>query len=136
MDDSDLLAFTPVPVRARADGWTPERQGRFIQLLSKGYRPGPAAAQVGMSRQTAYALRARPGAESFAAAWDAAFAIAARWRAARRPPSDWERAIEGVPHPVRYRGRILAWDRRHDERALLRLLRHMDRLIEKHGEGG
>lgn len=27
--------FLPVPVRARADGWTVERQGRFIGLLAE-----------------------------------------------------------------------------------------------------
>ncbi len=136
VDDSDPLAFTPVPLRTRRDGWTAERQRAFIGWLEKGLKPGTAARLVGMSRQTAYALRARPGAASFAAAWDRAVAAARRRRAARRRQSDWERAVEGVRHPVRYRGRIVAIEVRYDDAALLRLLRRADRFLEKQGAGG
>ncbi len=83
-----------------------------------------------MSRKSAYALRSRPGGEGFAAAWDAAVAGASRRRAGARAPGDWTRAVEGVLHPVRHRGRILAWDRRFDDRALVRLLRRTQRLLE------
>jgi hypothetical protein len=130
MDDSNLLDFAPVPVRARRDGWTPDRQRAFIGLLSKGLRPGRAAAQLGMSRKSAYALRCRPGAASFAAAWDAASAAVRARRAALRGPSEWERAVEGVLHPIRYRRRITAWDRRYNNGALIRLLGQVARLIE------
>ncbi|HEV7660450.1 MAG TPA: hypothetical protein VGO55_11455 [Allosphingosinicella sp.] len=40
MDDSDLLAFTPVPVRARADGWTPKNQYFFIPGPRPQLHPG------------------------------------------------------------------------------------------------
>lgn len=136
MNDSDLLAFTPVPLRARADGWTGERQRAFIDYVRKGLRPGAAARLVGMSRQTAYALRGRPGAESFAAAWDRAVTAAIRRRAAHRRSADWTRAVEGVRRPVRYRGRVVATDVRCDDAALLRLLRRADRFLEKRGTGG
>lgn len=122
--------FTPVPLRARHDGWTPERQRTFIHWLAKGLRPGRAAERVGMSRKSAYALRARPGGEGFAAAWDAAVAGARRRKADLRTPGDFARGVEGILHPVRYRGRITAWDRRFDDGALLRLLRRTQRLIE------
>jgi len=59
--------FEPVPLRHRHDGWTAERQRNFIALLAAGWRPGRAAARVGMSRKSAYALRSRPGGEGFAA---------------------------------------------------------------------
>lgn len=69
----DLLAFTPVPtLRKRASGWTAERQGRFITALSLMGAVGPAARAVGMGRASAYRLRERAGAESFAEAWDIA----------------------------------------------------------------
>jgi hypothetical protein len=138
MDDSNLPVFTPVPVRARRDGWTAERQRAFIRLLYEGLRPGRAAAEVGMSRQTAYALRERPDAASFAHAWDAAADAARRWRAASRPPMDWERGVEGLPIPVRYHGRITVIDRRYDMAAFRRLLMRTDRFLEKHDseEGG
>jgi hypothetical protein len=133
MDDSDLLAFAPVPLRARRDDWTAERQRAYIQALSRGLRPGRAARALGLSRQTAYALRRHPGGESFAAAWDAAIIAARRRRFALREPSEWERAIEGIPRPVRHRGRIVAVERRFDNAALQRLLGRVDRLLEKRG---
>jgi hypothetical protein len=74
---ADLLAgihipsFTPVPLeRRRATGWTPERQRRFIAALAISGSIGTALRAVGMKKVSAYRLRARPGAESFAAAWD------------------------------------------------------------------
>jgi len=131
MDDSDLPHFTPVPLRSRRDGWTAERQRAFIALLGEGLRPGPAAARVGMSRQTAYGLRARPGAESFAGAWDAAIGRARRRRAGCRKPTDWERGVEGLPRPVIYRGRVVAIDRRPDMPAFRRVLAAADRFLER-----
>jgi hypothetical protein len=133
VDDSDLLHFTPVPVRARRDGWTPDRQRAFIDWLSKGLRPGRAASRVGMSRKSAYALRSLPGAEGFAEAWDAALDIVRRRRIAAQAPTEWERAVEGVLRPVRYRGRIVGYDRRVDDVAMLRLLGRLTTLIEKRG---
>jgi hypothetical protein len=79
-----LLLFTPVPGRARYDGWTAELQFRFIEALAAGLRPGEAAARVGRNRQNAYALRRRPGGEAFAAAWDKAVAAGRERRQAER----------------------------------------------------
>jgi len=123
--------FDLVPLRRRRDGWTPERQRRFVAALAEGLGVGAAAARVGMSRKSAYALRERPGAAGFAAAWDGACAAARARRFAARPPGDWERGVEGVLHPVRYRGRIVAWDRRFSDCALLRLLGRVDWLERK-----
>ncbi len=64
--------FYPVPVRGRHDGWTLERQARFLGMLAETGSVLAACGAVGMSRNTAYALRRKPDAESFAAAWDAA----------------------------------------------------------------
>jgi hypothetical protein len=128
--------FDPVPVRARRDGWTEPRQREFVAMLAIGWRPGHAASRLGMSRKSAYALRARRGGESFAAAWDAAIAAARRRRADARGPGEWQRAVEGVLHPVRYRGRIVAWERRFDNAAFIRLLGRVDRLIEKNEIAG
>ena len=130
MDDSNLPDFIPASLRARHDGWTPERQRAFIGWLHKGLRPVRAAERVGMSRKSAYALRARAGAESFAAAWDAADEVVRARRAALHGPTSWERAVEGMLHPIRHRGRITAWERRYDNRALIRLLGQLDRFID------
>jgi hypothetical protein len=64
----NFLRFQPVPLRARSDGWTPALQTQFILLLATGAGAHEAARRLGRSRQTAYALRRKPGAESFAAA--------------------------------------------------------------------
>jgi len=65
------VAFIPVPTaRKRADGWTPERQQRFLAALYACGVVAGAAEAVGMSTATAYRLRRRPGGESFAKAWD------------------------------------------------------------------
>jgi hypothetical protein len=63
---------------------------RFVEALARGLSVAAAAAEVGRNHQTAYALRRRKGAESFAAAWDAAVAFAASARNA--PSHDDERA--------------------------------------------
>jgi len=69
------LAFTPVPLeRHRADGWTPDTQANFIRALTAMGSVGKAARAVGMGRASAYRLRERPAAASFAAAWDRAIA--------------------------------------------------------------
>ena len=70
------LAFTPVPQeRRRANGWTPETQARFIRALEAMGSVGRAARAVGIGRASAYRLRDRPGASSFAAAWDRAISM-------------------------------------------------------------
>jgi hypothetical protein len=86
MSAPPVIAFTPVPLRRRADGWPPDLQLRFIHALARGLTPGEAAASVGKNRQNAYALRNRPGAESFAAAWDRVVAHVRKVRAEGRAP--------------------------------------------------
>ena len=70
------LAFTPVAQqRNRADGWTPETQANFVRALEAMGSVGKAARAVGMGRASAYRLRERPEATSFAAAWDCAISM-------------------------------------------------------------
>jgi len=73
-DSPHTLTFTPVPLRARRDGWTAERQRIFMAVLREGRSVTRAAGAAGMSREGAYALRRQPGAAEFAAAWDVALA--------------------------------------------------------------
>ncbi len=118
--------FTPVPVRARKDGWTAERQREFIRLLHVMRNIGKAAKAVGMSRRSAYRLRERPGAESFAAAWDSAFAL-------RPPPATssvsqlWYRALFGKTKPIVRRGEQIGTITQPDNEAELKLLDRFER---------
>jgi hypothetical protein len=72
-----LLSFTPVPVRARRDGWDPARQMTFIAYLRVTGCVDEACRRVRRSRESAYKLCRRPDAAGFRAAWDAALAGAA-----------------------------------------------------------
>jgi len=83
--------FRPVPLRARHDGWTPDRQRDFIAQIRLTGSVDAAARAVGMRRETAYRLRRRHGAESFAAAWDAAL----RPRGRTHPDLVWHRLFHG-----------------------------------------
>jgi hypothetical protein len=67
--------FDIAPTRKRHAGWTAERQRRFIEHLSLTGNVGEACAIVGVASSSAYRLRNRAGAESFARAWDAALRL-------------------------------------------------------------
>lgn len=122
--------FTLVPVRARRDGWTPERQRRFIAALAQTRSATRAARAVGMTREGAYQLRGRAGAASFAAAWDAALVTPPP-----TGPSLYERAVTGVAEPYFYGGLQRGERRRYDDAALIRLLRNLYRQRARRGHG-
>ena len=60
------------PAKSRSDGWTADRQLVFLETLAVTRSVSVAAKSAGMSRESAYRLRRRPGAGLFAAAWDRA----------------------------------------------------------------
>ncbi|MBV8849965.1 MAG: hypothetical protein JOZ16_10330 [Methylobacteriaceae bacterium] len=111
--------FTPVPTRARRDGWTAARQRAFLLELARIGLVSAAAQAVGMSRKSAYALRARAGAESFAAAWDEAIEIGHH----EALGTAIDRAINGYAVPVYYRGVQVGTDRKYNEKLLIAALR-------------
>ena len=111
--DDDPLVFTPVPVTARRDGWTAERQRALIAVLASHGSVGAAARAVGMTPRTARRLRTRPQAEGFARAWDVAVEEG-RLRAI-------EEAIEkgmGEVVPIYRRGRLVGARHRPNNRLL------------------
>lgn len=67
--------FEPAPTRKRHAGWTAERQRKFIERLALTANVGDACALVGVASSSAYRLRNKAGADSFARAWDAAFRL-------------------------------------------------------------
>ncbi|NJC33595.1 hypothetical protein GGR88_001069 [Sphingomonas jejuensis] len=119
----ESLAFTPVPVRARHDGWTPDRQRAFIDRLGELGLVAAAARAVGMAPKSAYRLRDRPDAASFAAAWDAALEEGGR----RALDTAIHRALHGTATPVFYRGRQIGERRRYNDGLLIAAIRRLDR---------
>ena len=117
-------AFEPVPVRARHDGWTPERQRAFIASLAATLCVDRAAASVGLSRVSVYRLRRHPKGASFAAAWDAV--VARRPRGLTAPSLLWHRAFYGTLKPIVRGGQVVATLHRPDNKAAMSLLHRMD----------
>ena len=58
--------------KIRRDGWTAHRQLRFLEMRARTRSVTRAAAACGMSRESAYRLRARRDGALFAIAWDRA----------------------------------------------------------------
>jgi hypothetical protein len=133
-------AFTPVPLRYRKDGWTPMRQADFLGQLCETWSVAEAARRVGMTRESAYRLRDKPGAESFAAAWE--FILAQRAEARSRMSTHellWHRLHYGKLKPVMRGGRHVGTLHSPDNDAVLRLYRqemrrrrNLRRLAEGH----
>jgi len=80
------------PRRIRRDGWTIDRQVKFIMALNATGSVTRAAAAAGMSRESAYRLRDGPGHEDFARVWDAAAA-----RKGHTPQAEVTPAAAGSP---------------------------------------
>ncbi|MDT8757917.1 hypothetical protein MZO42_04340 [Sphingomonas psychrotolerans] len=115
-EELDPLAFVPVALdRARHDGWTPRRQHDFIMALSEMGTVLRAARAVGMTKQSAYKLRERPGAESFAAAWDCALQMGYD----RMFGLAMDRALNGIVTPRFYKGQQIGTRHRFDYRLAL-----------------
>ncbi len=115
--------FTPVPRRARSDGWTEARQRDFIASLAATGSVAVACDSVGLHVSGAYKLRSEPGGASFVRAWNEALdsGIAALKTVA------FDRAVNGVGVTLFYHGEPAATTTRHDNRLLMSLLRHYDR---------
>jgi hypothetical protein len=115
-------AFSPVPLRYRKDGWTPMRQADFLGRLAETWSVAAAARHVGMTRESAYRLRDKDGAQSFAAAWDA---ILAAPRAVRKSTHEllWHRLFYGTLKPVMRGGKHVGTLASPDNDAVLRLYR-------------
>jgi hypothetical protein len=113
------LGFTPVPVRARHDGWTVERQIAFIEALAESGIVEDACRRVGMSRTAADNLRHRPCGMHFRRAWEAAVDYAAH----RIEEEAHMRSRRGVARPIFFNGEQVGEWRQFDERLTMFLLR-------------
>jgi hypothetical protein len=100
------------------DRWNPSKMAAFLRELASTHCVSAAAAAVGMSRQSAYKLRARLKGEPFDIAWEAAFqqGYDALHQAAL------ERALFGTEVPVFFNGEQIGTRRQFDERLTCFLL--------------
>lgn len=123
-------AFSPVPLRSRADGWTPQRQAAFLAALALTRSVCAAARRVGMARETAYRLRRRADAASFAAAWDAV--VGRGWGRCWKVTGDEraQRAEHGLLKPLIYRGEHVGTLQKADNSALLGHIAQLDRALQ------
>lgn len=129
--ESDLdarLDFTPVPrATKRWNGLTALKQRTFIQLLADCGSVTMAAKAIGTTTSAMYGLRRRPGAESFAAAWEVAIDIGAR----RVLDTLVEHAIHGTPETIIQGGEVVAERRKYNHRAMMWIV--SQRFPEKYG---
>ena len=119
--DYDPADYRWVPVRRipRRDGWTEEKQRRFIETLADTGLVNVAAKAVGMSRASAYQLRRAAYGAAFARAWD----MARHHAGGLIEDIVFERAIEGTEQEVLDReGNVIATRLVHDNRLLKWLL--------------
>ncbi len=118
--DPDAYDWVPVLRKRRKDGWTPERQRAFIGALADSGEVLAAARSVGMSDTAAHTLRRPPGAEGFAAAWEAALAASS----GRLVDIAFDRAINGVDDEIIDKeGNHIYTKRKYNDRLLMFLIR-------------
>jgi hypothetical protein len=113
-DPSDL---PPVHVR-RGDRWTKPKMVDFLRQLAATHSISAAARSVGMSRNSAYRLRARLKGQPFDIAWEAAF----RHGYDNLAHAALDRAINGVEVPHYRAGELVGTSRKYDERLTVALL--------------
>jgi len=109
----------------RHDGWSPNRQAAFLQALAATHNVSAAARSVGLSRQSAYKLRARLKGQAFDMAWEAAFQSSFD----RLAEVAMERALNGVEVPHYWKGELIGTFRRYDERLTVALLDMRERFL-------
>ena len=118
--DDPLLGFAPYVHKApRRNSITPDRQRAFIAALAAYGIVTQAALEIGASLEALYKLRQRPGAEGFAAAWEAAIDRGV----ARLEDCLLARALEGEERPIVSAGKLLGTWRHFDNRLAMFLLR-------------
>ena len=113
--------FAPVPRGTnRHDGWTEDRQRRFIEALSVTGSVKAAAHRVNMTPEGAYLLRRHPEAESFRKAWEAALALGVQ----QLEDIALERALHGTEVPVYSYGKLVGSRIKHNDRLLMFMLKN------------
>jgi hypothetical protein len=124
------LPAPPIEYDGRCDGWTPFARRLFLEVLAETGHITTACNFAGLSKQSAYALRARD--PLFAAGWDAACELA------RAPLADalYEKAMDGVTETITRNGAIVAERHRFDSRLSIAVLHRLDKRCDRAAELG
>ena len=105
----------------------------FLRALADSNNVSAAAKSVGMSRQSAYRLRARSKGTPFDIGWEASFLHGYDNLA----HAALDRALNGVEVPHYYKGELIGRSRKYDERLTIALLAMRNRfgasLVTRHG---
>lgn len=112
----------PQQRKVRHDGWTEQRRRDFLERLAGSASVSDAARYVGMSRQSARDLYNRDPA--FRAGWDGALRSAVSVLA----ETAFDRAVNGTQEQVFYKGRMVGFREKYNDRLLMFLLRVRDPL--------
>jgi hypothetical protein len=113
---------------SRAHEWTRAKMREFLRALAATASVSQAAQQVGMSRQSAYDLRARLVGRPF----DLAGEVALEHALQQLGHAALERAIHGVPRPHYYQGEKVGEHRVFNESLTLFLLNNPGRVGRFH----
>jgi hypothetical protein len=128
------ISASPPPARLLSSTherhWSRAKMARFLTELAATHSVSAAARVVGMSRQSAYRLKARLRDEPFDLAWEAA--VQSGYDALHQAALD--RALNGVEVPVHHRGELIGTRRVFDERLTMFLLSARNRHFVPHEE--
>lgn len=116
-----LADYQPAQLRPRHDGWTAERQRRFLTVLAETGSISMACARAGVSSRSAYRLRAHSQGAAFADAWDTALRLAT----ARLTTLAYERATRGTVRETWVEGELKTTVRAPSDKLLIFLLQHL-----------
>lgn len=116
----------------RRDGWSPERQRIFLEVLAETGVIRAACEACGLSARSAYNLRFRADGIAFRLGWDAAVLIAR----ARLADELMTRAIEGQEDVLIQGEDGMVTRRRHDNRLAMSMLSRLDRMAGTFSDPG
>ncbi len=119
----------PKPYRVRHDGWTVERQNKFIESLGRTGCVRDAARMAGISWNSAYKFRERDA--DFDERWQRAL------RRAKTPLEEvaWKRAVEGEKQDVWYHGKVVGQRVKHANDVLRLLIQRDDNGAARDAQG-
>jgi len=121
------ITAMPADQRCRRDGWTADRQRAFLEAIAEGHTVDAAARLVGMTKQSAYALRRRAAGSSFALGWAAASLLAREKLADTLIARAFDGQVETYTRPD---GSTVS-RHRYDNALASRMLARLDRAVEE-----